>query len=229
MDEVIQFLFKGRFSKESYGFFLNTKTILINYFKILFLYIILVAIFAYFGFMESDKSSSLKSDGDIPMYFKLIFICLAGPIVEELVFRLPLEVSKVNIFVATFFLYLFLFFITKKYHPDINVLLKYSICFFILFVSWGLIYLKYDSISVILQKNFLIYFHLLTIAFCLVHYGNYNFNIKSVAPYLLMFLMLINGYYFAYTRLRFGFPYAIFIHIFHNTLISIPLIVKFLK
>ncbi|MEC5395411.1 hypothetical protein [Bergeyella sp. RCAD1439] len=228
MNEVIQFLFKGKWSNERYGFVLNTKTVLINYFKILFLYLILVTLLAYFGLMESDKSPSLKGKGneEIPMYFKLGFICLIGPIVEELVFRLPLKMSKVNSYVSTFFLYLFLFFVTKKQHPDINGLLKYSICFLILFVSWGLIYLKYDRISAILQKHFLIYFHLLTIAFCLVHYGNYNFNIKSVAPYLLMFLMLINGYYFAYTRLRFGFSYAVFIHIFHNTLISIPLIIK---
>ena len=229
MDEVIQFLFKGKFSQENYGFFINTKIVLMNYFKVLFSYMILVILFAYFGLMESDKSPSLKGDGEIPLYFQLIFICLVAPIVEELVFRLPLEISKINIYVSVFFLYLFLFFMTKKHHPDIGNLLKYSIYFVVLFVSWGVIYLKYDSISSILQNNFLPYLHLITIFFCLVHYGNFNFSIKSIAPYLLMFLMLMNGYYFAYTRLRFGFSYAVFIQIFHNTLISIPLIVKILK
>ena len=157
MDEVIQFLFKGKFSQENYGFFINTKIVLMNYFKVLFSYMILVILFAYFGLMESDKSPSLKGDGEIPLYFQLIFICLVAPIVEELVFRLPLEISKINIYVSVFFLYLFLFFMTKKHHPDIGNLLKYSIYFVVLFVSWGVIYLKYDSISSILQNNFLLY------------------------------------------------------------------------
>ena len=71
MDEVIQFLFKGKFSQENYGFFINTKIVLMNYFKVLFSYMILVILFAYFGLMESDKSPSLKGDGEIPLYFQL--------------------------------------------------------------------------------------------------------------------------------------------------------------
>ena len=96
----------------------------------------------------------------------------------------------------------------------------------LLMVLWIKNYIFFESYF---NKNFLLLMHLSTIIFCLIHYWNYNFQSNSITPYLLMFLMLINGYYFAYTRMKFGISYAIFIHSFHNIIVSIPLIVKFLK
>lgn len=228
MGDVVDFLLKGKFAQENFGVLGNLRFIIFNYFKLILFHIILLTILTYFFSDSTEKSTIVESD-EIPLYFKLLFICLIMPIIEELAFRLPLDISKNNLIISIVCLNMFLFILTKKHLSDMSSIYKYGMYITVLGLSLYFAIQNYQSILIVLQKNFVTYLHIISISFCLVHYGNFDFTTKSITPYFLMFLIFVNGYYYGYTRLRFGISYAIFIHMFHNILISVPLIIKLLK
>jgi hypothetical protein len=227
MEDIFQFLTKGRYTTENFSFLGNIRFIIIGYFKVLLFYILILILFSSLGLMNSNNSPSIK-DESIPVYFKLLFICILMPILEELLFRFPLKPDKTTIIVSVVCGNLFLFFMTKKFFGDHKILM-YSFYLAISIITVTFVSIRHIGILNFINNNFVISLHLLTISFCLIHYGNFNFKVGSVTPYLLMFLMLLNGYYFAYTRLRFGISYSILIHAFHNILISLPILIKLLK
>lgn len=229
MSEIIRFLFKGEVSQENFGIIGNIKFIATTYLKILLFYIVVVVIFAVLGFMKSDASPSIKND-NIPQYFTLLFVCIIAPIIEELIFRLPLKTNKINLLVAIFCLNVFIFFITKKHFKGLTENYILNLIYFIsLVVSMMFTYVKNHELINFIENNFILFLHTSAVVFCLFHIKNYNFNIDSILPYLLMFLVLFIGYFFSYITLRFGIKYSIAMHVFHNTLISLPMIIKLLK
>lgn len=227
MVDFLNFILKGKYDVNNLGLLHSLKFVIGGYFRNLFFYSLIVILFTYFGLTTSEKSPTVKHS-EIPAYFKLLFVCLVMPLLEELVFRLPLRFNKVNIIIATILFFVLTYFLTKKYLVGFGNF-RYFIFLFLSGISLLLLLKNYIFFESYFNKNFLLLMHLSTIIFCLIHYWNYNFQSNSITPYLLMFLMLINGYYFAYTRMKFGISYAIFIHSFHNIIVSIPLIVKFLK
>lgn len=225
MKDLFYFITKGFYKTDKYDFFESLKIVLFGYFKVLFAFILILTFFSLLGMLE--KNSPVIKRDDIPLYFKLLFGCLIMPILEELIFRLPLNPKKINVLSSIFLFSIFIFFITKKFF--INFEYKYLLLIIITVITLYLSYLKINFLLDFIQNHFFLVVHVSTISFCLFHYGNYNFKNSSILPYLIMFSVLLNGYYFAYTRLRFGIFYAIFIHSFHNILVSLPLFIKLLK
>lgn len=225
--QIFDFLYKANFNETTFGVFGNIKFILSKYFLILFIYFSIAVIFSVLGFLGSKTGISINHSEKIPTLSKIFLICLFAPIIEELIFRLPLVINKSNIIISLSCLTLFIYFFLKKYFINYEYL-RYIFVFTFFIVSMYNFIFKYDTVYYFLVKNKLYFIHICSIFFCLAHLGNYNFNTRSIAPYLIIISLLINGYYFSYVRLRFGIEYSIFIHIFHNTLVSIPMIIKFI-
>lgn len=227
MVEFLRFIFKGRFEVLNLSIFETIKQVIFGYFKNIFLYIGIVSIFYFIGYSSGEKSPSVRRD-NVPDFFKYLFICIVLPFMEELVFRLPLKPNKINLYISLLLLNVLFFLISRKYFYDIQYL-RYIIFCLLLGISISVIYFKHEPIMVYIKDNLFVFIHISSVLFCLIHYWNFDFTNKAITPYLLMLLMLMNGYYFAYTRMKFGISYAIFIHAFHNILISFPLLLKLLK
>lgn len=228
IEQIIDFLYKGKIEENTLGILGNLKFILSKYFIILFSFLIIAVIFSFLGLLRSNtESTTINHAQEIPTIAKILIACIFAPIIEELIFRLPLIIDKTNIIISTICFIVFLFFFTKKYFTNY----EYIRYIFISVLFIGCMYFsifKYDYLHPFLNENRLFIIHFCSILFCIAHYGNYNFNTNSYAPYLMLLSVLINGYYFSYIRLRFGIEYSIFIHMFHNTIIFIPAIVKFI-
>ena len=224
MIEYFSFILKNKIDF-SYDNFITKKIswTIKGYFKVLFLYILIVTIMTFFGINNSQKS--IFNEPKVPELFKLIMIVFFMPLIEEIVFRLSLNPQKRNLILSVVFTNIFSFLFFKKHFE--NELFHKLFFLGLLLLTVYLTNNFYERIKTFLIKNkrYLIHFSVFT--FCLIHIPNYKFGLGNT-PFFLLFLMLLNGYYFTLVRLKFGFFYAVFIHIFHNTIVSIPMLIKIL-
>ncbi len=227
MKQIFDFIYSGEVNGDIFNTWGNIKFILSKYFLILLTYILIAILLAFLGVLSSNGEVTVEHAKKIPTIVKIFLVCLFVPIIEELIFRLPLISSKINIIVSLFCFTIFLYFFTRKYF----ISYEYFKYFFISVFFIGCMYFpifKYEYVHNILTGNKVFMIHFYSILFCIAHFGNYNFNSNTFTPYLISLSVLINGYYFSYIRLRFGIEYSIFIHMFHNTLVSIPMIIKYI-
>lgn len=113
MVDFLNFILKGKYDVNNSGLLHSLKFVIGGYFRNLFFYSLIVILFTYFGLTTSEKSPTVKHS-EIPAYFKLLFVCLVMPLIEELVFRLPLRFNKVNIIIATILFFVLTYFLTKN-------------------------------------------------------------------------------------------------------------------
>ena len=153
--------------------------------------------------------------GSFPQELILVPI-LVAPIYEEIIFRILLRVTKLNIV---------LFFVT------IFALIGY--CLFIQNYFWliflGIITLGW-SIYIVLNQlkikiNFKYVFYISVSIFALMHMGNFDgFKLWmfALAP-IVVIPQFIMGLLFSYLRMNNGFVYAICLHAFINLIFLLPL------
>lgn len=154
---------------------------------------------------------------EIPLSFKLIAFV---PIIEEIIFRLPLRFSKQNLFLSLAALQFLLF-----YHT-------YSLIVLILISGMIIVvpYLKlipdsfYSRLELIWKKQFSFLFYGLALSFGLLHLTNFEglrFGHYLFSPFIVsnqIFMGLILGY--VRVTLKNGFVYSVLLHF----LINLPLI-----
>jgi membrane protease YdiL (CAAX protease family) len=147
-----------------------------------------------------------------------LIIAFAGPILEEILFRLWLSFKRIDLAISSFFISLIA--ITKYNHGSlytdgINDQLLYHTIFAILvgsmlFALLNIIPVK-ESLS---HKNFYIVYWISCTAFALSHLLNFiplKSNLIFVYP-LLVLPQFILGYILGYVRLRNGFFWALLMH-----------------
>ena len=225
MIELYRFIFKNKLnSSHSVSLIKKIFGTIGGYFKVLLFYLIIVTILTSIGVNNSKKP--FLNQPKVPEIYKLLMVVLIMPIVEEIVFRLSLIPQKRKLYISLGFGNIFCFFFFKRHFE--NEVTHKIFFLFISSLSLYLLYKFYDKIIIFINQNTRLFIHLLTIIFCLIHIPNYKFeNGNGIGPYLTLFLMLLNGYYFSLVRLKYGFYYAVFIHVFHNLLVSIPMLIKY--
>lgn len=228
MKDFFSFMFGEIPISSSSSIYQNIIISLAGYFKVLFIYIIFAVILAFVFKIETSDSTpiAMKRMENLNFYMRIIFICMLGPIIEELIFRLPLYVTKINLWIALSLFCVVLFGLLKKNIQGVEI--GYMIVGVITFAiaGWLFVYYKYEFISESIKNNYLLWMHFLTIVFCLVHFWNHNFSKNMGTSVILMFMALWSGYYLSFIRLKFGLGYSILLHCFHNTLVSLPFIIK---
>ncbi|HZK93804.1 MAG TPA: hypothetical protein VFC67_06320 [Prolixibacteraceae bacterium] len=161
-----------------------------------------------------EKSLRLSQ---IPISLKLIFLV---PIIEEVIFRLPLKFSKQNLFLSLAALHFTLF-----YHAySLFILIVISLTIALIPYMRLIPVTFYARLGLIWKNYFPLVYYGLAICFGLVHLSNFQ-NLR-IAHYLVFPLIVSNqiimGLIFGYVRVTFknGFIYGVLLHFF----INLPLI-----
>ncbi len=198
---------------EIFTFKIYFKLIVLGY-LLVFMSSIFVAIIRTFNVLPhyfNPKIDSLKGMDSI--YF-FLFVVLVGPLIEEILCRLNLKITKLNIAV---FLAVFIPVITKiiffsefhRYFYLSSIPLFFGIYYAINRFSFPL-----DEIENFVKSKFKYVFHLSAIVFGMIHLTNYDtiywWMIVIIplltAPYISM------GYLFGFVRMKYGFVNGFLMH-----------------
>ena len=169
----------------------------------------------YFKLFPSLKEINYSS-------FNIFKISLLLPIIEELIFRLPLKISKVNIVIPlSIILFLFLYKFNIYVAVSLSIILSVFLCLSIKKES-KLIY----RIDILLTKHFGIFFYFQALIFGFLHLTNYWIDFKYF--YLFPFLAInyiFTGCLFGYIRVKYNFGIFVCIvsHIFTNSIYCLVL------
>ncbi|MCL7755113.1 hypothetical protein [Polaribacter sp. Z022] len=158
-------------------------------------------------------SNNIESDNVISklnIIEQFIFIGILFPIVEELIFRYPLKLSRNNIDM--------IFYLTIP----ISIILLFSsnlITLVILILTFILLYISFkekikDNINKTPTNIFV--FYGLAFLFSICHINNYS---SDPIHYIIIFFVLafISGILFSVIRMLIGFKYAVWSHIIYNS------------
>lgn len=175
--------------------------------------------------IEENKLGDLLES--IPTYKFLFLAVLFAPLAEEILFRLPLRFSRVNLLIpiALILLPLSSHIIQRLDHRLPPSFLVWSIIGAFLYALWAL------SLGRINQRTGEQFFarHLTklvygsSIVFALLHIMNYPQQAWLAAPILVLPQATL-GLLLAYVRIKFGFWWSVFTHGLHNFLASTPIL-----
>ena len=169
-----------------------------------FLIILLIDALVFFTISSPLKYFNLfPSQIEINLsFYSILKLSLLFPITEELIFRLPLLISRINLAIS---ISLISFVLLIKLNIYLSISLSLSLLITILFVikkESNIFYnLKYLS-----TRYFLIIFYSQAIIFGLLHLNNYRLDIHYF--YLFPFYVtsqIIIGCFFGYLRVRYSF------------------------
>ena len=158
--------------------------------------------------------------------FNILKISLLYPIVEELIFRLPLRYSKFNLVLSFSILISLLVF--KRLISNVYLAITLSL---ILYFSLSLLFRK-DSLFLIKIINFFILkfrvvFYFQALLFGFLHLANYNITFKYFYLFPLFIMNYIfTGFFWGYLRVRYsnGIYLCIASHIFINSIYCLVLL-----
>jgi len=228
--EVIQYLKKPDLNK--YNFVTPAKKVF-TFLQVFFIYLLLAILLSVLsGFVKWKFNIEFKQIELSDSLF-LIFNLLIIPVVEESAFRLPLIYNRIRLSISSFFIsYFFVSFLIARNAIDFSnyLLLRvvFSITIFLLFLIITNIYNKVFSIFWEKNKKAIFYFFL--ILFTIRHFDMYQINWETI--FLLPVLVLpqlYGGILFSFTRIRYGFLYAVILHILVNFIAFLPRIIAFVN
>ncbi len=149
----------------------------------------------------------------------VLYFILIGPFIEEIVFRLFLNLQKLTVVTSVAFLFYAIsyYWINTKY-PSLNICLRVISTIGIAILIYRLI--KENLLTVLKTKYFGSIFYVAAIFFGFAHLSNFSplsAKIISMAP-LLVFPQICYGLVMGYLRLKLknGFIWGLALHIFIN-------------
>ena len=179
--------------------------------KIFLIYVVILLITTPF-FLFIQKKIGCQT---IPIENSITFLyfVIIAPIIEEILFRLPLRFSKRNYYILFVTLLAYLAFLV----------IKTKIVFFVLFLLYFLLlifirsYPKKD-IHTLYHRYFKYIYWLSILGFGFLHLNNHPtvwYNMILFAP-ILCFPQILLGSIAGYLRMRYGFIYGVMFHIANN-------------
>ncbi|MGB0564495.1 MAG: type II CAAX prenyl endopeptidase Rce1 family protein [Spirulinaceae cyanobacterium] len=149
------------------------------------------------------------------------FAVVAAPIVEEILFRLPLCAGLVNLVLpGSLLLGLGLLWLTPLGSSEIVMIMA--------LLAGFTLYLWRQrppsrAIAQVYQRCPRLIFYTLTLLFGTIHITNYESQVWGLLP-LLVLPQILAGLLFGFVRVRYGFGWAIALHAFHNGCILLPVL-----
>jgi uncharacterized protein len=158
----------------------------------------------------------------------LLFALFLGPLFEELVFRLSLIYSKLNLSISLGLANAAL--ITTLL--DIRLLTLFGGFTFFIGLCSSYIFLNkhqtaYSGIEKFWKNHFALIFYISSIAFGLIHFTNYDLNSISALLIAILFSVpqMFGGLILGFVRIRLGFLPAVLMHILFN---SVPFVLMWI-
>lgn len=158
----------------------------------------------------------------------LLFVVVIGPLIEEILCRLILKVSKLNMaaFVAVLIVIIIKMLFFRGFHPYLYLVSAPLFVFIYYLIN------RFDfsvlKIETFVKSKFKYFFHFFAIAFGLMHLTNYaaiNWWMVAVSPLLTASLISL-GYLLGFVRMKYGFKNAWLIHSTFNLIYMIISITK---
>lgn len=203
------------------------KTLFLSYFRLWGLYIVygFATVFLYMWFPElSDTSyeqTAIKEMLDASPFKLFILACVFAPIVEEMMFRTLIKPTyhDVLLFLASWFVFLSLPFLSGDIHWALNLLLSGLLLYalFFLLKRW-IPEEKTIVIQDFLHKNTTLILIITSCIFGLVHIGNYvdGFLINT-ALILLIIPRVISGFMMGWIKIKNqGLIWSMGLHFLNN-------------
>ena len=180
----------------------------IRYLFILILGVIFLEIIQQTFSLNSNPSLKLISAFEKRRFEMIIEAILFAPLIEELIFRLPIK--KTNLFLISIFLSLILI---SNFNTTIGIIVCVSIGLF------NLIILIYQVISK--NDKFIEYFYIISIGvFTISHLNNYSaveLDSKSYVELMILFLpQLLLGIFCTIIRVKSNIWYSVLLHSLYN-------------
>ena len=151
--------------------------------------------------------------------YSFFIFALVGPLVEETIFRLPLNLKKINIGLAIAIL-VFRFSGNSLINTKLYNLHYFIFLFFCVITIPGISLLIPNSIiNKIKFRYFSMYFYLIAVTFSLVHIANLhslNFNLILIYPVFVL-PQLVSGLFIANNRMQRGFVWGFLLHALINS------------
>ena len=154
-------------------------------------------------------------------WFDFLYILIAAPILEEIMFRLPLKFNRINVFVALLTFYFFFYLRYAGLYASfwgsqlVITIIFIAFCWFVVFFLF-----KNSFYETINTKYYGFLFYLLAISFGLLHITNF---IEYVPQNLILFSpifafnQVISGIFLGYIRVKKGMIWSIALHVCFNT------------
>jgi hypothetical protein len=150
--------------------------------------------------------------------FNIFYILLLGPLIEETVFRLPLDLKKRHLLISA--LVICFFFVGEKY----KFLSLYSLQTWIKIISILTVliifrFIKREKIEAYKGKYQGVCFYLMALSFGLLHITNFYFilpeNVKFFS-FLFVLPQVFLGIFIGFVRLKNGFLWGLLMHSIFN-------------
>ena len=168
-----------------------------------------------FSFYDSVIIQQNKNFGNYPIYY----IIILAPIVEEIIFRLPLTLKKKHLIFSLISCAFYLFFnklLSGKGFSEIN---NFVVIFLLILALLIYFLLKEKEFDFVRKSFYPLFFYSICTIFGLMHLFNFckvvPVNLILIAP-LFVIPQLILGYFSGYLRLKNGFFWGLLLHIIFN-------------
>ena len=159
----------------------------------------------------------------------LLIITLVGPFLEELIFRLPLDLKRNSIaFSCAVITYrLVAVHIFRFNVQDLRSYLNILAAVIVFFIIKAALNQIAPFIERVKSKYYPRFFYLSAIIFGLIHISNYPLHGALSFIYILFVTpQLAMGFFFGNIRMRYGFIWGFFLHAMVNITFACPLILK---
>jgi membrane protease YdiL (CAAX protease family) len=171
---------------------------------------------------ESHKLDALLKE--LPPWIFGLLVIFLGPLIEEVVFRLHLKYRAwvVNILLPLAFsglIYIVLDSIGQ--HVNFMIVLAAIVLLYSLFLIKNP-----NALAAFWDRKFPVIFYITALSFALVHIFNFELSqeIILITP-LLVAPQFVLGFLIGYLRVRLGFMWGVALHVSHNAVLVLPLII----
>ncbi len=158
---------------------------------------------------------------ELSAWLILFLLVVMAPVVEEIIFRLPLRpiALSLSIPISIAIIYLLGLF---RINPAISSVVGFMLLGFNIYLATR--HLKIPRLQQFYTRFPRPIFYLSAILFGAIHIGNYNSRVWALMP-LLVLPQCVLGLLLGFVRVRYGLGWAIFTHAFHNGCVMAPFIV----
>lgn len=183
-----------------------------------------ITVLAVLNHYELLPENANKLDTKIGFWGNLFLICLAIPLLEEVIFRSHLSSTRWSIVAFLVSVICGVFFVLSSVIIDFNSKVPILISAFLIIIASFFVSNKF--LVNIWHQYYPILFYILAFTFSLVHFTNFDYIKTPVILFpLLLIPQLLGGIFLGFIRLKYGFWYSVLSHCWFNFVL---LIIKYL-
>ena len=171
------------------------------------------------GILLLSEKTDIKIEKTIGL---LIAICVIGPLIEEIAFRLPLLKKFAILLLISLGFFTISFYKESYFFSSFLITLVLFIGYLMyVFLIWQSQYKKNFLtyfLNTLYRKHYKYFFYCIIILFSLIHIPNYNWtNQNLIHGISILSISFITDLSFGYLMVRCGFIYSLSLHILWNT------------